>query len=308
MTRKPPIDPRQVTALHWGQHVDRRQTFWRGHSAIRRYVNRRVSGDPDIDAIHYASRKWFPSGLNRALSLACGHGAFDRQVARANIAHFLDGVDIAPAAIENAKSKAESEGLADRVSYFVGDFNSFVLDPDRYDGVLSFSATHHCENLEHLFSQVAKALKPTGFFVLNEYMGPTRFQVTDRQLEVMNRVLQLIPPELRTHISAQRQGKQLVKSKVARITPEALIARDPSEAVRSAEIRPLFAEYFEVVDYRPWGGSVLHFLLSDIVGNFQEGNEAHDAILNLMALAEEFLEESGYLEADCALLVGTPRS
>lgn len=52
---------------------------------------------------------------------------------------------------------------------------------------------HHITNLEHLLEQVRIALCPGGLFVVLEYVGPSRFQWSDKVDYLMNRMLAALP-------------------------------------------------------------------------------------------------------------------
>lgn len=84
-------------------------------------------------------------------------------------------------------------------------------------------------------------------------------------------------------------------------------ANDPSEAIRSAEILPTLKLYFDIVDYKPYDGAILHTLLSGLAGNFDEYSPADTALLKTIALFEEALEETGALGSDFAAIVGKPK-
>src|SRR4029453_13057399 len=110
--------------------------------------------------------------------------------------------------------------------------NTIRLEPDSYDVVFGVSSIHHVERLEHVFEQVRRALRPGGYFYLDEYIGPSRFQWTDDQLRLMNEQLELLPPQLRRDV--REPGK--LKQRVERRTLQFMKESDPSEAVRSSEI------------------------------------------------------------------------
>ena len=60
-----------------------------------------------------------------------------------------------------------------------------------------------------------------------------------------------------------------------RASPEEVFQQnDPSEAIRSEEIVPTLLRYFDILEFRPYGGAIQHMLLSGITGNFDENNEA----------------------------------
>jgi len=83
------------------------------------------------------------------------------------------------------------------------------------------------------------------------------------------------------------------------------MALDPSEAVRSADILPSLHRYFEIVEYKPLGGTVLQFLLADIAGNFQD--ELGQQLLEMLFVIEDVLMDTGDLGSDFAYIVAAPR-
>jgi len=135
--------------------------------------------------------------------------------------------------------------------------------------------------------------------VLNEFVRPTRFQWTDRQLEVINRLLRTLPPRLRTRCGTTRK----VKSEVGRPTFAEMKRVDPSEAIRSAEILPLLPRYLEVVDVKGYGGTVLQMLPHEIAGNPQNADAETSGVLETICDFEERLIALGDLQHDYALVV-----
>jgi heme-degrading monooxygenase HmoA len=82
------------------------------------------------------------------------------------------------------KSKAEHQG--------------FKADPDVKAWERSLKARNaHFVELERIMEQVSQALTPRGLFVLEEFVGPTRFQWTDLQLEAVRLLLAMLPAGLR---------------------------------------------------------------------------------------------------------------
>jgi hypothetical protein len=82
---------------------------------------------------------------------------------------------------------------------------------------------------------------------------------------------------------------------------------DPSEAIRSDEIIDILKRDFEIIEMRPYGGALLHMLLSGTAGNFDPTNEADVAILRTLVLMEVTLEEAGVLDSDFAAIVARPK-
>jgi len=237
--------------------------------------------------------------VNRVLTLGCGNGEFERNLAKLNYVREHDALDVAEGAIEKARRAAREEGYS-HIQYRVADLNQVDLPKDRYDVIFGISSVHHVAGLEHLFAQVYSSLKPGGYFFLDEYVGASQYQWPDQQLGHINRVLEMLPQRFKFSLS--RPGE--TKPPVARPTVEEMNAVDPSEAVRSSEIGPLLERYFEQVEFRGYGGGLLHMLLEDIAGNFAEDDSEALCWLQRIFSIEDSLLEQGELEHDFAVLIG----
>lgn len=276
---------------------------WTELARVQALLNRRVSGDEDVDPYLWFLRTRLEGRLPvaRALTIGCGGGDLERGLATYGFAASHDAFDVAPGAIEKARTAASEAGLG-HVRYSVANGNDLMLEVNAYDVVFGVHSIHHIERLEHLFEQVARSLKPDGLFFMNEFVGPTRFQWSDRQLEVVNGLLRALPARYRR--SAVGDG---LKERFPRPTVAEMVASDPSEAVRSSEILELAGAHFELLEVRPYGGTVLHLLLHDIAGNFSVSSPGGPELLEAIADLEWALVSSGDLPSDFAVVVARPR-
>jgi hypothetical protein len=120
---------------------------------------------------------------------------------------------------------------------------------------------------------------------------------------MINKLLSILPTRYRQII---RDGKVTSDTKIVHQNPPLawFDENDPSEAVRSSSIMPIIRQYFQIVEYRPYGGSLLQFLLENIVGNFKDDQE-DNAWLDILIYTEQLLEESAVIDSDFALIVAT---
>ncbi len=196
----------QRTADHWsaeGAWEIGRGLYWLELPAVQRRLNRKVSGQPDVDWVRYTLEYHFAGRLplDRCLSLGCGEGGLERQLAGLGAFVACDASDIADGAIAGAQALAGQAGY-DHIHYVVQDVNQVELPVGYYDAVWGAGAVHHFERLEHVFEQIAAALKPGGLFILNEYVGPNRFQFPPRQRQVIRACHNLLPPDYRRFSAA----------------------------------------------------------------------------------------------------------
>ena len=241
--------------------------------------------------------------VERALSLGCGGGNLERALIKLKAASAIDAYDASPESIRLANELAHEEGLAGCLRYEVADINRLELPARAYDFVVAKMSLHHFEDLDHVYAQISRSLKPGGVFMFNEYVGPTRYQWTDVQLELMNRVLEILPARLRR---SALTGEALPE--ITRPTIDEMIRMDPTEAVNSSQIIPLLAKHFEVVELRRYGGTLLHVLLNHVMANFDVKDENQAALLKMIFLYEQTLVEKGVIESDFCYVVARPLS
>jgi len=271
---------------------------WLQHPAVQARINFKVSGRPNVNRFEYFLNEYLAGKMpvSRALTLGCGVGELERGLCQYNFARRHEGVDISDEAIRSAVEHAA--GLP-QIEYRCENLDALVLTPDSYDVIFGVSSIHHVQALEHLFSQVQRALKPGAYFFLDEYIGPTRFQWTDEQLRVMNEQLRLLPKNLRRSVTGRREFKHTIERK----SLEEILLADPSEAIRSAEIVPLLSRFFKVIEIKGYGGSVIHELLYDIAGNFSEENPGSLDHLQTLFRVEDEMIAGGRLQHDFAVII-----
>ncbi len=344
------------TAEHWeaqGSWEDGRGLYWLELEAVRRRLNLKVTGRPESDWVRHTLERHFEGHLplQRCLSLGCGEGGLERQLASLGVFVACDAFDVAAGSIANAQTLARQAGY-EHIAYRVEDANNMQLPAQTYDAVWASGAVHHFERLEHVFTQLAAALKPGGLFILNEYVGPSRFQFPSYQRQTIQACLDLLPSTYRqlsssvvqAHLSgdearphmiprgmpqklldkwrdgdllaavgrrlrllrAARTGAFLEKTLANLPSERSVIAVDPSEAVRSAEIVPVLRQYFDILEFKPLGGTILQFLLADIANNFQQ-DEVGARLLEMLFAVEDALLDAGQLDSDFAYIVAAPK-
>lgn len=288
---------------HWAKlaEIGEQGLSWLHSPTIEEFVNWRVSGDPKMNWFGWVVGKFSPGRTpGPGISLGCNDGFFDRQIMRAKLCTEFDGFDISRAAVKEAEGEARKEGLA--IRYHRADLNFVELPEDRYMMAVAVMTLHHVDRLDALFHQVNRALKPNGIFAFNEYVGPNRFQISDRQLEVINHLLPLLPARLRRR---NLDGKIL--DRIDRVRVEDLVEASPFEAIRSEEILPLAERHFTILERRDYGGSILSWLLNYLVPNFREDSEEDRAILALLARVDYFFTECGGMPSDHSVVVATKK-
>ena len=194
----------EKTAKRWSEHTvefggrSAGLAWWEAGPAIQQHINERISGSSEVGWIQHTLKSYYHDRLpvSRMLSLGCGSGALERSLAELGAFESCDAYDVAEGSLNEARRLAEERGFSS-ISYAVADANKLVLPTLSYDAVWANASMHHFDALEHVCEQISAALKPGGLFVLNEYVGPSRFQFPDRQKEIADLCLQLLPERYR---------------------------------------------------------------------------------------------------------------
>ncbi len=274
--------------------------YWLAHPMVRDRVNRLASGRPDQDVYGHlmallATRGWrLP--INYALSLGCGFGGLERDLVGRGLVTRMDALDLAEGAIMEARRLAAEAGLGSCIQYQVADLEAADFALGSADIVFAHSSVHHVERLEELFAAVKRALRRGGIFHLYEFVGATRFQWTDAQLRLGNALLDSLPERLRRLPNGEPKGR------LTRPTIEQMMAADPTEAIRSAEILPLMREHFTVIEERSLGGALLHNVLGDIAQNFRPEDPEDCAVLERFFAIEDAAMADGTIGTDFATI------
>lgn len=293
----------------WAEEADERVRYGRGFHwvespIVTQYMNRNIAGDPAMNWVAYSVGQYLTGRIRpRILSLGCGGGVFERDLIRLVPDAQLLGLDFSDGAIALARERATQEGL--QIGYAVSDLNEVNLEPHRYDAVFASGALHHISALDRLLAQVHDSLAPNGVLIANEYVGPNQLQWTPAQVDAINEVLAILPDRYLRRISDPTAFKRqfLGPSPI-----EWMNQHDPSEAAHSKDIIQLVHSRFEVVELKPFGGTLLHMLLQDIVGNFDPASEADDCILRLICHLEWKLITTGVLSSDFAYFAARRRT
>jgi SAM-dependent methyltransferase len=280
------------------------RVHWTQHPKVQERLNRLVSGDPARNRFEYFMDRYLAGRMPvaRALTLGSGLGELERGLAQYNFATLHEGVDIADSAVAEATRLAREAGLTG-ISYRRADINFDDFPKNHYDVVFGIGSVHHSSRLEHLFERVSATLKPGGLFFLDEYVGPSQFQWHKSQLTAIDAHVKKMPSRYKVRVNDRTQLKEPVR----RLSRREMNAIDPSEAIRSSEIAGLLPRYFDVLETKGQGGSLLHLLLFQIAGNFDEGNPEDMQYLQSLFEAEDQLIASGRLQHDFSVIIAAKR-
>jgi hypothetical protein len=136
-----------------------------------------------------------------------------------------------------------------------------------------------------------------------DFFGPTRFQWSAAQPALANQLLQETPE----HLRVKRDGT--IKTAVLRPAVEEMIATDPSEAVRSSDIRRFIDAHFQVVEEHDIGGTLYNLIFTaDILDNFSPEDQEHRKLVETVFQLERDLIKRGELPSDFKFIIAEKRA
>jgi ubiquinone/menaquinone biosynthesis C-methylase UbiE len=102
-----------------------------------------------------------PDGA-RVLDIGTGPGRVPLAIAEAQPTLQVQGVDLSDEMIAHARQLAADAGLADRVSFEVGDVVDLPHHDDTFDLIVSSLSQHHWRDVEGGIRELSRVLRPTG--------------------------------------------------------------------------------------------------------------------------------------------------
>ena len=326
----------QQVAEHWASVAERQELgFWNtpGWFEHQNYLG---SGDPKKSWLLLFRDLLRSQNIapGHALSLGCGSGQLEREMIQEGLCHSVEGCDISPALLKIAAEEAAALNLP--VAYYTADLNRPEFPSENYDLIIGAGIFHHVENLEGLFLNLKSALKKGGRLLMYDYVGPSRFQWSQKQIERCNYWLNQLPErfkrkqgypkhyyfaksvfdripfsysasvdKLLKKWTPQNFYAQFVRLKTAQVQmkkvipphPDQFLVTDPSEAVRSSEILPVLKQHFEIETIIPQGGTLAQPIFGRTVANFIGDQEGQEWAGKILA-DERLAIQQGELPSD----------
>ncbi len=119
---------------------------------------------PCIQLYHHAASQTELKGKT-VLEVGCGHGGGASYVARYLGPRRMTGLDLNPAGIAFARVRHKVEGL----DFMEGDAEALPFADDSFDAVLNVESSHCYPDFPRFLSEVARVLKPGGYFLYADF-------------------------------------------------------------------------------------------------------------------------------------------
>jgi SAM-dependent methyltransferase len=307
-------EPNDATAI-WddrykgGEHVgtqanlDNDPIDYTQHKFLYRHaIAMPTTGRPEGWVVDDVWAKFFTVPADQVLSIGCGMAFIEEHILKAGYARHITAFEMSAAAIEAAKARIAGEPYAGRIDLRVGDVLTAELADARFDVVYVQAAIHHFFEIDEMFRLMHRVLKPDGLLIYDEYIGPDHHIYDDHVLALMNRIDECLAPDYRWDSLANHR-----RTAVPKPSMEFMLQHDPSEGVHASQILPLTYQYFDVIDRRDYGGSVMRPFFTGILRNFDWEDPKDQTVGRLVALLERLMIEAGTIPSYQTFLVARRR-
>ena len=123
---------------------------------------------------HYLALKLGLQEKQRVLDVGCGVGGPAREMIKFANVH-VTGLNNNDYQLERATNYARKEGLGARFTAVKGDFMQMSFPENTFDAVYSIEATVHAPDLQGVYEQIFRVLKPGGKFAVLEWLMTDRY-------------------------------------------------------------------------------------------------------------------------------------
>jgi SAM-dependent methyltransferase len=227
--------------------------------------------------------------FERGCSIGCGFGQKEIDLVRAGIVGQFDLFEISDQRMAAARKLAEAGGVSDRVNCF--EIDVFSSDwPVFYDLAYWSNSLHHMLNTKDAVQWSYDHLVDGGWFAMDDYVGPSRFQWSERNLAMANSVRESLPKK---YLIDYRDSSKMLPIKIMRPLLESMLSTDPTEAADSDNIIPSIKRFFPHCKITLTGGCIYHLPLNDVLVNFQDDSPEDQALLKSLLLVDEAMCYSG---------------
>lgn len=295
----------------WSKHVhdqnlSKKKLRWWESEFIIGEINRVVCGETvqgRSQGLINEVIKLLPDSLplEKGISVGCGSGKKEMNLIKQNIVKSFDLFELSEAMIEKGRVLAEELGVADKVNFIRDDAFKLITGQELYDIVHWGDALHHMLDVYDGVAWSYKVLKKGGLFYMDDYVGASRFQWSDKSLEIASKMRETFAST--KYLSNPYAPEKFLSTVLSRPNVTKMIEDDPSEAADSGRILDAVQKYFPDARIKITGGVIYHLGLSDMINNFDENKAEDQLLLKLLMLIDELCVDLGETHYGTALAI-----
>ena len=247
-----------------------------------------ITGGENISVEEFTVKHFFQDRKNlKMISLGSGTCSTEIKFAAFDIFEEILCIDIADKRLNSARKIAKENNLTN-IKFEVNNVNDYNYPEKHYDIVFFSASLHHFKNVDNILGNlVKKTLKKDGLLIINEVVGPNRFQFPKHQIKAANDALLLVPKKFRKRFKLEIYKNKIYGSGLIR-----MIVADPSECVDSQNIIPSIRKYYKAIYEVGYGGNIIMPVLKDLGHHFLEMNiEKENVLKTLFEFEDNYIKK-----------------
>jgi SAM-dependent methyltransferase len=253
---------------NWGRAPIQTRNWW-ASPPLREHIDRQISAVNETGVIGAFREATGGIAVARGVSIGCGKAAKEMALVNAELVQNFDLYEISEERAKYAAQAAREAGFGSRMNVYMED--AFRKDPiSEYDFVYWDHALHHMFDVEKALKWSIRALKPGGFLLVNDYIGPTRLQWRRQEVAFAREFLRKFGSELNVDPSALKHKTFLHRLR--------LMYKDPSEAPQSDRIVDVF-KASTGHDMKLLGGTMIHLCARFITSHPNPGDHLFQSLI-----------------------------
>lgn len=229
--------------------------------------------------------------LKQGVSIGCGNGSKEMALVQAGVVESFDLFEISDVRMKQGRELHARHGLQDRMRWHTKDGLAHLEShTGSYDLVFWDNSLHHMMDTTRAVLLSYRALSRGGFFAMNDFVGATRFQWSERTLQYGSFLRASLPQH---YLRKPSDPSKQIPRVIVRPNFQRMIETDPSEAADSDNIIPAIKKHLPNPTIWNVGGAIYHIGLSDVLANFDAERDAgmFEAVLVLERALIELGEE-----------------
>lgn len=248
--------------------------YWNDHDLTHEYFSRIIlngkNTEPNWWPKHFLHNYVKDKKFSKALILNCGNGWVERELFDLGVFESAVAFDYSEELLTAARKAAEGRPF----EYLQADCNKVEFPEDSFDLVVNVAAMHHVQYIDRMHRVIAKALKPNGYFLNFDYIGPHRNQYGKKHFKIINEVNNLLP-------------LGFAKKDLYHPHLETMLHTDPTEAIHSELIMTCFNRYFTTEEHLDLNGAIAYSIMHNNYSLFDpELPEARNVVKFLLEMDE----------------------
>lgn len=234
-------------------------------------------------------------GQKRILSVGCGDGAVEAEIARTLVARgerdfMIVATDLSAVQLERCVAGARRLDLENHFSIVECDLNSLakvraVAGP--FDLIIANHSLHHIVELEGLFEFIYDALKDAGIFATNDMIGRNGHMRWPETAAIVRAIWPLLSPVQHYHSQLKRIEAEFLDHDCSTVG---------FEGIRAQDILPLILERFHARKFVGVGGFIDLFVDRGFGHGFKMEDEHDRALVMCVAQLNDILLDAGVVK------------